>query len=235
MSLQRQIKSTLEDTPLVSIIVISYNHEYYVEECLESVFKQTYKNIEIIVIDNGSNDQSIKKIELFQKKYKFLFIKNKQTQLVPSLKNISDIVKGSYISIISADDFWESIFVEHMASILSKDKDIGACSGKVKLINETGRILSIPGPQKDKNYIFNDFFLERAYFPAPASMIRRSALDEIGWYNQSYGLEDIPTWFAISSKEWKMVFTSKIVGSYRRHSSNMSKSNPANHRLIKKR
>ena len=78
----------MKELPLVSVIIPCYNHEIYIEECIESIFNQTYKNIEVIVIDDLSTDNSVMEIKKLKDKYDFLFIEHEYNQGLSKTYNI---------------------------------------------------------------------------------------------------------------------------------------------------
>ena len=95
--------------PLVSIIALCYNQEEFLCETLESIKAQTYKNLELIIIDDCSTDQSVKKIESWIKanNHNCNFITNKENLgLVKSLNIAVKKCKGKYYSLIACDDIY---------------------------------------------------------------------------------------------------------------------------------
>ena len=95
--------------PLVSAIVLNYNHARFVIDCLDTVKAQDYPNLEIIVNDDASKDDSVALIEAWLAKTNIphQFIKNKTNQGVcRSLNNTLKIARGKYVSGIAADDVW---------------------------------------------------------------------------------------------------------------------------------
>jgi alpha-1,3-rhamnosyltransferase len=103
-------------SPLVTIIVPCYNHGIYIEQCIDSVINQTYKNIELIVVDNGSIDDSLQRILNLKNKYNFRLIKI-EVNIPPGEKNgpVSLAIresKGEFISILYSDDWYLSEKIE---------------------------------------------------------------------------------------------------------------------------
>lgn len=100
---------------LVSIIVPIYNVENYLVDCIESIINQTYKNIEIILINDGSNDNSPKICDEYQKKDKRIKVIHKQNSGLSETRNIGlNIAKGEYIYFVDSDDFLEKRAVEFL-------------------------------------------------------------------------------------------------------------------------
>ena len=73
--------------PLVSIIIPCYNYDQYIEKCIQSVLNQTYKSIEVIVVDNGSTDDSLEKIRTFSQRVQVIFLNQKwKKRLFPHMR-----------------------------------------------------------------------------------------------------------------------------------------------------
>nr|WP_292162502.1 glycosyltransferase family 2 protein [Butyrivibrio sp.] len=114
---------------LVSIIVPVFNVEKYIEKCLISLCEQTYKNIEIIIIDDGSIDQSISVCEEYQKKDNRIKIIHQENKGLSAARNKGiENAKGEYISFIDSDDFVSKHFIEYMLKGLTDENcDITCC------------------------------------------------------------------------------------------------------------
>lgn len=128
--------------PLVSIIVPVYNVEYYLKQCLDSVINQTYKDIEIILIDDGSTDNSGKICEEYAKKdarIKFFRQKNKGLSAVKN-RGI-ETASGDYIMFIDSDDYADVQLCEKLLDALTEqDSDMAVCH--YSYIGDDGELLS---------------------------------------------------------------------------------------------
>ena len=103
------------DKPLVSVILPVYNVEVYLEECLESLKKQSYKEIEIIAINDGSTDKSLLILELFKKKYDKLKIINQRNKGLSEARNTGlNFINGKYLYFLDSDDYIESDMFENL-------------------------------------------------------------------------------------------------------------------------
>ena len=99
----------------ISIIIPSYNAEKYIEQCIQSIEEQTYKDFEIIVVNDGSKDNTKAICENLQKKYKNIIIINQENSGVSASRNIGMInAKGDYIMFVDSDDFLEKNMLEIM-------------------------------------------------------------------------------------------------------------------------
>lgn len=106
----------------VSIIIPVYNAEKYLYKCIHSVINQTYKDIEIIIINDGSTDSSLLICRKFEKNDSRIRIINKKNEGVSKARNIGiDYAKGKYIAFIDADDYIEKNMIENMFNRITKE------------------------------------------------------------------------------------------------------------------
>lgn len=171
--------------PLVSIVVPIYNVENYLEECLDSLINQTYKNIEVLMVNDGSNDNSGDIAQQYSKKdsrFKYIYQEN---QGLSAARNTGiKESKGDYISVIDSDDWVEPDYVEAMLKVaLDKDADI-TISGLTKEL-DTPQEICIHG---DKVYsrtsamhvlsnIYTEDYLE--FIVAVDKLYKRKIFDKV--------------------------------------------------------
>lgn len=116
---------------LVSVIIPVYNTKPYIEDCLSSVIKQTYKNLEIIVIDDGSKDNSSDECKKFLSDKRIKLITRENRGLSFTRQQGIDMASGEYFCTLDSDDMYESEFVEKMLStIVETNSDICVCARK---------------------------------------------------------------------------------------------------------
>ena len=111
---------------MISIIVPTYNNANYLKKCLDSLVKQTLKDIEIIVINDGSTDDTINILKSYQKKYSNLKVINQENQGIAKSRNKGlEIARGEYISFVDSDDFVDLTMYEKLyQKALSNNFDI---------------------------------------------------------------------------------------------------------------
>lgn len=114
---------------LVSVIVPVYNIDFFLPECIESILKQTYTQIELILVDDGSTDKSGEICEYYKKKDSRIIVLHKQNGGLSDARNAGiDIAKGNYITFIDGDDTIERNYIDYLVSLLQKyNVDIAAC------------------------------------------------------------------------------------------------------------
>ena len=114
---------------LISIIIPIYNVEKYLHCCINSVIRQTYKNLEIILIDDGSPDNCGKICDEYAKKDNRIKVIHKENGGLSSARNAGlDIAKGEYISFVDSDDYVAENFIEKLYKLCKEnDADIAEC------------------------------------------------------------------------------------------------------------
>lgn len=128
---------------LVSIIIPCYNVEKYIYRCLESVVDQTYKNLEIILVDDGSTDNTPSMCDNWANRDDRIIVIHKDNDGVANARNDAlNIAKGDYISFVDSDDYVEKCFIELLLkSAIDNNSDIVVCDYQInnEIINEQYR------------------------------------------------------------------------------------------------
>ena len=210
--------------PLVSIIISCYNHQDYITPCIESVVNQTYSNIELIVIDDGSSDKSADILEQLSQKYHFSFERQENMGLTRTLNKALAKAKGKYIAPIGSDDILMLDKTEKQVAFLEERDDIAVVGGSIICIDDHG---TIKQKQRINHYHEADFktvFLTPKQIPpAPTVMIRADILAEVNGFSTESNLEDLDLWLKITHAGYKIVVMNDIFAYYREHSSNSYK------------
>ena len=213
---------------LVSVCVPVYNHEKFVEECIYSIINQSYKNIELIVIDDGSKDGSVnvinKLIDICKDRFvRFKFISRSNKGLCRTLNEALDWCRGDFFSALASDDVWYSEKTLSQVQIFyGLDKDIAVVSAELQPIDQYGNIIGkINRPaHSGRLFDFNDVILGNAIIPAPTAMIRMSSLREVGKYDEESIVEDFYMWLSLTNIGYKAFLSPHVFCKYRVHSDN---------------
>lgn len=122
---------------LISIIVPVYNVEKYIKECLDSLIDQTYKNIEIIIVDDGSTDKSGKICDEYEKKNKNIKVIHKENEGLGFARNTGlENAKGEFVTFVDSDDYVDNNFIEELYNnIIAKNVDI--CKSGFRRVNDS--------------------------------------------------------------------------------------------------
>jgi alpha-1,3-rhamnosyltransferase len=214
----------INNKPLVTLRISAYNHEQYIEQAVMSLVNQTYKNIEIIVLDDGSKDKTPEIIQKLANKYNFTFIQQENKGLTYSLNRLNGMANGKYIAGCASDDFIPLEKVEKQVEFLENHNYFAVCSGNAVNVDKEGkyerRNIYEDGTFRVIN--FEDVFLHDKSIPAGTAMIRKDVLQEVGGYSTDYPIEDKYMWLKITNKGYKIARMNTLLQYYRQHNSNIS-------------
>ena len=131
------------NNPVISVIVPVYNVEKYLKKCIQSIIDQTYKNLEIILVDDGSSDNSGKICDEFAQKDNRIKVIHKTNGGLSDARNAGlDIMSGEWVSFVDSDDFVSSYYIENLHYLVNKyDVDI-AITSFVRFYNENTKLSS---------------------------------------------------------------------------------------------
>lgn len=207
--------------PLVSVLVPSYNHAEYIAQTIQSVFNQTYNNIELIVIDDGSTDNSVDLLSQLQTQFSFKFISRENKGLINTLNEGLNIAKGKYFCVIASDDIFTNQKIELQVKFMEANDDYALCYGKMKIINKHGEFIkNMKSSSARSGNIFYNLY-RRNFITAPTVMLNKDILLDTGGYSNDYSIEDYPLWLKLS-KSYKIGFIDEFLVYYRIHEKNMS-------------
>lgn len=199
--------------PKVSIIIPCYNQGKYVAEAINSALRQTFKDIEIVCVNDGSTDNSVEIIKSFENKYKnFIFLNNKENRGVIYSRNFAiKNCNGTYILPLDADDIIEPTYVEKAVKILDNNPNIGIVYCKAKIFGNYDKYWNL------KPFNKSDILYENCIFCS--ALFRKSDFIKIGGYNNNmkYGCEDYDLWLSFIEQGLEVFQINEILFSYRQY------------------
>ena len=196
---------------LISVIIPVYNVEEFLERCIKSIIEQTYKNLEIILVNDGSTDSSGKMCDIYEKKDKRIKVIHKKNGGLSDARNVAiDICKGKYITFVDSDDFVFKKYIENLyTSLKENDADISTCS-YIEFSSEVKHIETKPA-----NIVYNNILaLENMLYQknvttsAWAKLYKKTLFKNIR-YPKGKICEDLDTTYKLFSKSKKIVITNK--------------------------
>lgn len=238
--------------PLVSVAMVAYNQEQFIQEAILSIINQTYSNIELIIVDDGSPDNTLKKIKETEKICKKRFVRlvvetQPNSGSCIALTKAYKLCKGKYIYDIAADDLAKPNAIEKCVSFLENHSDYGLCVSDNEIINDKSERI---GWDKHRNAVTLSKALYKTFGEALQKenadidfnssrfglyetfvtrnyipngyMIRKNIFEQIGKFTPEAPLED---WYMNLqiSKYSKMKYLDEILFSYRWHDNNTVK------------
>lgn len=216
-----------EKQPLVSIVIPCYNHGKFVQDCIQSVIDQTYENIELIIIDDGSKDNSVERIQQMistcEKRFnRFEFRSRSNKGLSSTLNEAIEWCKGKYFSAIASDDMIFNSKIKDQVKIMTDNPDLVALFGGVELIDENNNIIKKIKNNTIKYYCLKDIILHKHIIYAPTQLMCLDVVNKIGGYKKDMIIEDWYMWIKMA-EIGKLAVYPNIYSRYRQHSDNTVK------------
>lgn len=214
-----------EDVPLVSVIIPSFNHEAYVQACILSVISQNYPNIELIIIDDGSSDDSVSKIMEMVPACKNRFARfelrhRPNIGLTGTLNEGLEWCEGDYFSTIASDDVMLPNKTALQVPYLLDNKKCAAVFGGFQYMDNHSKIIKKCSLQSQR-HVFREMIMLRGLPAAPTGLIRKDLVLECGGYDPNIKVEDWYMWLKLTeSEEYYFQSLPNVVTNYRYHLGN---------------
>jgi alpha-1,3-rhamnosyltransferase len=210
--------------PLVTVMVSCYNHEKYIKETIQSVLYQTYKNIQLIVLDDGSKDKSPAILETMSKTHGFYFERQQNMGLNNAMNKMLAMARGEYVVVFGSDDVMMPDRIEKQVAFMQNHPEFDVVGSNVICIDEEGKELPRQRIVPERELTFEDLLLNlKPGIQTPTAMVRARAFQEAGGYDPAIPLEDIYMWLKLSSRGYRFYALADILVHYRKHDSNTYK------------
>ena len=207
----------MQDT-LLTVYITNYNYGRYIRQAIESVLHQSFEDFELLIIDDGSSDNSKEIIESYAEhpKIKVIYQKNKGLNIT---NNIAlRLANGKYIMRLDADDYLVAEALQKMVNLLEDDDELGMVFPDYFLVDAQNNVLA-----EVKRHDFNE---EVGLFDQPAhgacTLIRTEFLKSVGGYDESYSCQDgYELWIKFIAR-YKVSNIKELLFYYRRHGENLT-------------
>ena len=216
--------------PLISIIIPVYNVEKYIRKCVDSVLNQTYKNLQVILVDDGSTDKSTEICDEYKERDARVEVVHKVNEGLPAARNTGlERMKGDYVGFIDSDDWVDVQMVEHLLhNIQAQDADISViemvkvqgdveidqkpCKVDIYTQEEYAKKFFKIGSQKIVHYVCNKLF--------------KSSIVNDKTFEKAFSIgEDVVAFYKMLLKAKKIVSSNQIMYFYRQNTGMTSKFN----------
>lgn len=200
----------MENNSLVSVIIPAYNHEKYVQETIKSLIAQTYQNIELIILDDGSTDSTWEKIcemkEECEKRFTCIDFSTKENEgTCTTLNKLIKKVNGEYFYIIASDDMAKPYAIELELQFLNKNPDYCLAVGNNEIIDNKGQVCYW---DKDRNIVYNKNHAQYLTFADFLKDRRKDVdfnFDNFGSYKNLYRDNYIPNGYLIRKSTFNLI------------------------------
>lgn len=209
--------------PLVSIIAPCYNAEKYLDAAIASIFAQDYQNFEVIVVDDGSSDNSVAMLKALQTRYDFQLYCQVNQGVSAALNHGLKHAKGEYVCTPDLDDIMLPSSVRLRADYLNQHPEVGCVGALIIYMDSDGndtKAQKLSGIQK---LTFDEILGDALVVGAPVSLYRMDALRAVDFYDPEIKVQDFQMTLRIASKGYEVHVLPVSVTRYRRHPNNLSR------------
>ncbi len=219
--------------PKVSVRIPTYNHEKYIEHCLDSVLGDSYQDKELIIIDDGSTDRTPELIDQWirtrQPEFSVLYKARENRGLAKTLNELIALCRGEYLVSLASDDYLLDGGIETRVSYLDLHVEMCAVMGDCVVVDDNDNLLYASGLTDlysanldryfDADGLLNEI-ISNWSVPGPVLMVRRGLYDRIGQYNEKLEIEDWDLYIRMASQKL-LGFVNEKVSAYRLHENNI--------------
>jgi glycosyltransferase involved in cell wall biosynthesis len=209
---------TSVSTPLVSVIIITYNREKYLKAALQSVFDQDYANHEVILVDDGSTDGTPAIADDLQGQVRYVRMPHRG---IPAARNEGvRQAKGQFIAFLDSDDLWEPGKLSFQVSHLQENPACDICFGMLRRFLEPGSALP-PGLRMES------VTADQVSMSVCVGLIRREVFEQVGEFDETFALGEDSDWMARArDRDCRFDFPERCLARIRIHDANSSHHNP---------
>lgn len=201
--------------PIVAVIIPSLNQGQYIGEALDSVFAQTFRDYEVIVVDGGSTDGTRETVGRYGDKVHFF---RQDGKGVSRAKNQAlDRSRSGYIAFLDADDAWYPDKLAKQVALLEAHPEYGFCSSDVDFFDATGIIIkgAIATEKKPRSGMVFDDLLVNNFISSATIMLRRECFEKVGRFDEEiFYAEDTEMWLRVA-KEFSLGYLPESLARYR--------------------
>ena len=182
------------ENELVSIVMVNYNQEKFLKKAIDSVLIQTYKNWELIIVDDGSTDRSVDIIKEYEDdRIKPIFLQENSHICIATNTGFA-AVNGKYIARLDSDDIWEKEKLEKQMDFMQQNPDAKVCFTQIELIDENGKnindrepeLLSLYNSRQKSREEWIKFFFFVGNSLLPTLVFEKKLLDIVGGFKLNY-------------------------------------------------
>lgn len=209
--------------PLVSIIAPCYNAERFLEAAIQSIFAQDYENFEVIIVDDGSTDNSIAMLEALQNQYSFQLYRQPNQGVSAALNHGLKYAKGVYVSTPDLDDIMLPSSLSVRARYLDEHPKVGCVGALIRYMDCDGNDTKSQSREYIEELNFDQVLRGAVVVGAPVALYRMQALRDANGYDPLIRVQDFQITLRIAFQGYEIHVLPVIVTRYRRHANNLSR------------
>ena len=204
--------------PTVNVIIHTYNNERFIAETVESVLNQTYKEYEIVVVDDGSVDGTRDALIPYMQKIRYHY---KENGGIASAKNAGiGLSQTEFVAFLDHDDLWAPDKLQLQMECFNENSQVGLVYAKYTSFRD-GKELRTKPEKGYSGWIFKEL-LSKSFIQTSTVVVKRECLDAVGPYDESFSLGDEYDMFLRIARKFQCSFIDKSLTRYRVHDTNAS-------------
>ena len=185
----------------VTVLMSVYNGEKYLREAIDSILRQTFKNFEFLIVDDGSTDSSADIVRLSDDPRIRLVQNGENIGLIRSLNKGLKLAKGEYIARMDADDISLPERLEKQVRFLDENIKVGLVSSSINKIDETGKEVGVWKLSSSNDIIKQNLLKGLNQFSHPSSMFRKKCIERVGGYRERFKMaQDYDLWLRVAEE-----------------------------------
>jgi glycosyltransferase involved in cell wall biosynthesis len=209
-------------TPRVSISMANYNYGRYIEAAIDSVLRQTFADWELIVVDDGSTDDSRQIIARYLADRRISFHPLSHLGQVKAKNTGIELCRGELIAFLDADDLWAPTKLEKQLVLFSRQSELGLVYTRRTLIDENGNELPFRQPKLPRGMVLEDLLRDN-FICFSSVLVKRQVLEHVGTFDPGLDLAiDYDLWLRVA-KHYTMDFVDEPLTQYRTGHGNLSR------------
>ena len=203
--------------PLISVIIPAYNAEAFISEAIQSILQQSYEPLEIIVVDDGSTDETA---QIATKFHNIRYFYQENSGPATARNTGLKIAKGEIITFLDADDLWSQNKLQLQQAYLAENLSVEVVIGhtqfmQLTLVNHQHKFAEIAEP--------------RIFLNLGSALFRKSVFDKVGLFDRNLRYSEDVDWFNLARESSISILThQEVVLFYRQHQHNMTRNKVAN-------
>jgi alpha-1,6-rhamnosyltransferase len=209
--------------PLVSIVASCYNMQKFVEDALKSIFAQDYPNFEVIIVNDGSSDDSLAILERLQQTYDFQLYSQPNQGVSAALNHGLRYAKGVYVATPDLDDIMLPGSVRMRAEYLDQHPNVGCVGALVSYMDSDGNTIKQQHRDRIHTYNFDQVLRGAVVVGAPVALYRMKAMRSADFYAPKLRVQDFQMTLRIARLGYEIHELPICMSRYRRHANNLSR------------
>ncbi|MBV7514032.1 MULTISPECIES: glycosyltransferase family 2 protein [unclassified Pseudomonas] len=209
--------------PLVSIVAPCFNMQRFLEDAIKSIFAQDYPNFEVIIVDDGSSDDSLAMLKRLQQTYDFQLYSQPNQGVSAALNHGLRYAKGVYVSTPDLDDIMLPESVRIRAEYLCKHPNVGCVGALISYMDSDGNTLKQQQRDRIHTYNFDQVLRGAVVVGAPVALYRMKAMRSADFYAPKLRVQDFQMTLRIARLGYEIHELPICMTRYRRHANNLSR------------